>query len=89
MNEQLHTYMVFWSNESAIPPSFYWVTEAKGNSPKDALESNLEEIIQAVRHYDEDMLGDLDREFIIENLCLARRDCWISQYTHEWSEIFV
>lgn len=85
MNKQLHDYMVFFSNEWAIPSALYWVAEVKGESPKHALESNLEKIIQAVREFDEDSLGDLDRDFIIENLCFLRRDYWTSQYTLNWS----
>jgi len=88
MNKQLHDYMVFWSNEWAEPPAFYWVADVQGQSPKHALESNLEEIIRATRKFD-GSLYDLDRDYIIENLCLLRRDCWTSQYTPNWSGIFV
>ncbi len=88
IDQALHDYMVFWSNEWVEPPAFYWVADVSGESPKHALESNLEKIIQAAREFD-GSLSDLDRDYIVENLCLLRRDCWTSQYTPNWSEIFV
>ena len=41
-DEVKQDYMVFWSNEWATPPNFYWISTVEGESPKHALESNLD-----------------------------------------------
>ncbi len=48
-SEQINAYMVFFSNEWAIPPAFYWIDEVQGTSADDAYRKNLDRIIQATR----------------------------------------
>ncbi len=87
MPEQLHSYMVFFSNEWAIPPAFYWIDEVRGTSMDDAYKRNLDHIIQAAREFDADIFGDMSVENIEEGLCIVRRDNWMSLYNHEWRKL--
>ena len=80
MEEAKRDYMVFFSNEWAIPPAFYWVAEVKGKSAEDAYQRNLDHIIQAARKFDSDIFDDMSDENIEEGLCIVRRDNWMSLY---------
>lgn len=85
--ETMHNYMVFFSNEWAIPPAFYWIAEVRGKSAQDAYKSNLNYIIQMAREFDQDILGDMSDADIEEGLCLVSRDSWMSLYNVEWRTV--
>ncbi len=85
--EGSQSYMVFFSNEWAIPPAFYWIDEVYGTSAADAYKKNLDQIVQATRAYDSDILGGMAAEDIAKGLCIVPRDQWMSLYRPEWRKL--
>lgn len=79
--------MIFFSNEWAIPPAFYWITEVRAASAEDAYKRNLDRIMQAAREFDRDVFGEMSVDDIEEGLCIVRRDSWMSLYNIEWRKL--
>ena len=87
--EAIQDFMVFFSNEWAIPPAFYWVAEVKGKTPDDAIQSNLASILDAARSSYPDIVDGLDDGHIEEALCTVRSDYWMSRHEAAWQSMLI
>lgn len=74
----MNEYTVFFFSEWQIPdPGYYWVDNIRGNTPHEAFENNLPQLIQAVRKSC-DLDDTIDDDYIAEMLYVVRSDQWLS-----------